>query len=208
MPQVVKQNFCKLFADDSKLYGIKRKVGENSVQTDLSNMEQWSKMWQLPFNVSKCKVLHIGSQNKGDHYHLNGQELEVSTFEKDLGVNIDNELKFHVQSASATKKANQMLGVIKKSYMSRDAATITMLYKAMIRPHLEYGNAIWGPFYKGDIDLVEAVQHRVTKLIPHLRDKPYEERLRTLNLPSLVYRRQCGNIINMYKAMNGLVRRD
>ena len=40
MPQVVKQNFCKLFADDSKLYGIKRKVGENSVQTDLSNMEQ------------------------------------------------------------------------------------------------------------------------------------------------------------------------
>ena len=141
MPLEIKQNFCKLFADDCKLYGIKNEDGENSMQSDLSNMELWSERWQLSFNASKCKVLHFGSRNKKDIYHLNNQKLEVSTFEKDLGVNIDNELKFHIHTSSATKKANQILGVIKKSYVTRDAGTISMLYKAMVRPHLEYGNA-------------------------------------------------------------------
>ena len=76
----------------------------------------------------------------------------------------------------------------------------------MVRPHLEYGNAIWGPFYQGDIKMVEAVQHRATKLIPHLRDKPYEERLKALQLQSLVYRRKRGDMITMYKIINDQVR--
>ena len=76
----------------------------------------------------------------------------------------------------------------------------------MVRPHLEYGNAIWGPFYQADIEAVEAIQHRITKLIPQLKDKPYEERLKILKLPSLVYRRKRGDMITMYKIMHGLVR--
>ena len=60
----------------------------------------------------------------------------------------------------------------------------------MVRPHLEYGNAIWGPFYKMDKRKVESVQRRATKLMPELKDKTYEERLRYLKIPSLVYRRK------------------
>ena len=121
---------------------------------------------------------------------------------------IDDKLRFHVHAASATKKANQMLGVIKRTYVTRDANTISTLYKSMVRPHLEYGNAIWGPCYIGDLKLVEGVQRRATKLIPNLYDKPYQERLRELRLPSMEYRRKRGDMIQCYKIMNGLVRLD
>ena len=78
----------------------------------------------------------------------------------------------------------------------------------MVRPHLEYGNAIWGPCYVGDLRLVEGVQRRATKLIPRLHNLPYEERLSELKLPSMEYRRKRGDMIQCFKIMNGLVRLD
>ena len=83
---------------------------------------------------------------------------------------------------------------------------MSTLYKSMVRPHLEYGNLIWGPFYEGDKKLVESVQRRATKLIPELREKTYEERLQALDLPSLEYRRNRGDMIQCYKIFNGIVR--
>ena len=208
MPEEVKFNVCKLFADDCKLYGRVSTLGENKMQFDLSNLENWSKNWQLPFNASKCKVMHFGRQNPKHSYHLNDHVLESMHSEKDLGVFIDDQLKFHVHTAAGAKKANQILGVVKKSYRTRDPTTMATLYKHMVRPHLEYGNTIWGPFYKDDIKTVEAIQRRATKLVNSLRDKPYEERLEALKLPSLVYRRKRGDMIQMYKIVNGLVRID
>ena len=206
MPDVIKHNFCKLFADDCKLYGEVTADGENLVQTDLTLLEEWSRIWQLPFNAKKCKSMHFGRKNPKRVYTLNGQELEQITSEKDLGVMVDDELKFHVHAAAATKKANQMLGVIKRTYRTRDAETMMTLYKSMVRPHLEYGNAIWGPIYMGDLKLIEGVQRRATKLIPHLKELPYEERLTALNLPSMEYRRKRGDMIQCFKIMNSLVR--
>ena len=207
MPDEVKFSVCKLFADDCKLYSTV--VGaDNKLQEDLTKLEEWSKKWQLPFNANKCKAMHLGNNNPNFTYYLNNHPLEMTRNEKDLGVIIDDSLKFHEHTASAVKKANQILGVVKKSYNARDKTTICTLYKALVRPHLEYGNAIWGPFLLGDIRKIEAVQRRATKLIPDLKDKSYQERLIHLELPSLVYRRMRGDMILMFKIMNGLVRID
>ena len=198
MPKEVVLNFTKLFTDDCKLYGtVNRAV--NCMQTDLNNLERLSNKWQLPFNDSKCKVLHFGHNNEKRDYTMNDHRLEAVRFERGLGVIVDDELKFHMHTATATKKANQILGIVKKSYQIRDAVTISTLYKPMVRPHLEYANSIWRPFYKGDIKKVEAVKYRATKLIPELKDKPYDDRLKTLQLPSLTYRRKRGDMIQMYK---------
>ena len=70
--------------------------------------------------------------------------------EKDLGVIIDDALKFHKQTAASTKKVNNILGVMKRTFMELDFRTLPLLYKSMVRPHLEYGNVICGPHYKGD----------------------------------------------------------
>ena len=140
MPKVVKESICKLFADDCKLYGAIDNEEDRKLQADLANLEQWSKDWQLPFNATKCKVMHFGRRNPQNSFTMNGHTLESTTQEKDLGVIIDDTLKFHVHTAAAAKKANQVLGIIKKSYVTRDADTISTLYKAMVRSLLEYGN--------------------------------------------------------------------
>lgn len=208
MPDEVKHNICKLFADDCKLYGTVEEDGAEKLQNDLRNLEAWSNQWQLPFNTSKCKSLHLGPKNHCNSYNLNDDTLDAVKNEKDLGVIMDDKLKFHVHASATTKKANQVLGLIKKSYTSRDRTTISSLYKALVRPILEYGNVIWGPFYQSDIKMIESVQRRATKIITELSDLPYEERLQQLGIPSLEYRRLRGDMIWVYKILNGLVRID
>jgi hypothetical protein len=151
-------------------------------------------------------VMHLGFNNPRHRYVINNHTLDISTCEKDLGVHIDHKLKFHEHTAVATKKANQVLGGIKKAYKTREFRTISMLYKSMVRPQSEYGNLIWGPFFKEDIKSVEKIQRRATKLVTAIKDLTYENRLRALKLPSLVYPRRRGDMIQMYKLMNGLIR--
>ena len=139
---------------------------------------------------------------------MNGHVLEQVEHEKDLGIIIDNELKFHVQASVAVKKANQILGLIKRTITTKNEKTIPLLYMTLVRPHLEYANVVWGPHYKGDQQLVEKVQRRATKMIPRLRNLSYDLRLRHLNLPSLQHRRRRGDMIMAYKIMTGRVRVD
>ena len=94
------------------------------------------------------------------------------------------------------------------SYTSRDAVTISTIYKTMVRPTSNYGNATWGPFSQGDKKSVESVQRKATKLIAGFNVKSYEDRLKQLKLPSLGYRRKRGDMIWMFKIINGLVRVD
>ena len=82
-----------------------------------------------------------------------------------------------------------------------NADTILCLYKSLIRPIIEYGNVIWGPHYVTDQQAIEKIQHRATKLIPELTSS-YQERLSKLSLPSLVYRRQRGDLIFLYQLIN------
>ena len=104
MPDEVKFNMCKLFADDYKLYGSANIDNDNKMQIDLNQLEKWSNKWQLPFNATKCKVMHFGYQNKKGNYHLYDNILETSHNGKDLGVVIDDNLKFHTHSTAASKK--------------------------------------------------------------------------------------------------------
>ena len=75
----------------------------------------------------------------------------------------------------------------------------------MVRPHLEYGNVIWGPHYKGDQVMVEKDQKRATKLIPCIRHLPYDQRLKILKLPSLMYRRRRGDMLQTFKIVTNRV---
>ena len=76
----------------------------------------------------------------------------------------------------------------------------------MVRPHLEYGNVVWHPYLKKDVDLLERVQRRATKLVPVLSKLSYEDRLKEMDLPSLVYRRIRGDSIDIYKYLHGMYR--
>ena len=70
-------------------------------------------------------------------------------------------------------------------------------YKALVRSHLEYGNSGWSPYKIKYIDALESVQRRTTHMLPGTDDLTYEERLRKLKLPTLVYRRLRGDMIEV-----------
>ena len=70
--------------------------------------------------------------------------IEQVTEEKDLGVIIDNQMKYHQHVSFATSKAMRMVGVIRKTFCSIPIETFLSLYNKLVRPHMEYGNVIWG----------------------------------------------------------------
>ena len=65
---------------------------------------------------------------------------------------IDDELKFHKQTSAVIKKANMVLGIVKKSFACFDSKTLPLLYSHW---YLEYGNVVWGPYYKADMKAIE-----------------------------------------------------
>ena len=75
------------------------------LQEDLRKVGEWSKKWQMPFNLDKCKIMHIGHKNKNEKYELLGKEIESVQQEKDLGVVITNDLKSSNHCIEAVKKA-------------------------------------------------------------------------------------------------------
>ena len=107
---------------------------------------------------------------------------------KDLGVMVDENLKLHVHMVRVVSRAFQILAVVNKSFVNLDAFTLPLLYKTLVRPHLDYGNVIWAPHSKLDQKAVERVQRWATKMVPTLKDLPYERRLERLNIPTLYYR--------------------
>ena len=192
------------FADDTKL-GIddRSNTSVRDLQADLKKLGEWSEMWQMPFNVEKCKVMHIGHNNLNANYELLGHNIESVDREKDLGVLISKDLKFSQQCIEAERKAQKLLGYIKRRFSYRNKEIVLPLYNSIVRPHLEYAVQFWAPSLRKDIDRLEAVQARATKLIPSVRNLGYQRRLDRLNLFSLETQRLRGQLIETFKIMKG-----
>jgi len=168
MPDLIKSLI--LYADDAKLFN-KVCVDSASLQSDLDTLCEWSMQWQLKFNTDKCTVMHFGSHNDHKHYTMldhsgNFNFLETAVLEKDFGIWSDPSLKFSVHVTNVVNKDNQILGLTRRSFTYMDLSLMKTLYTVLVRPHLKYGNVVWHPFLKKDIELLESVQHRASKMIP------------------------------------------
>ena len=84
-----------------------------------------------------------------------------------------------------------------------DANIFKQLFKSLVRPHLEYGAPVWSPYTIKSKELLENVQRRATKTIPGFAELSYPDRLRKLKLPTWAYRRIRGDMIQVYKLLNG-----
>ena len=189
-------NLLTLYADDCKLIGPAETEEERAcIQLDLDRLSSWSSTWALQFNATKCKVLHLGHNNPHHPYHIGCDQLEAVAEERDLGVIVDKDLKFHSHTQAQVAKANRALGLIKRSFVTRKSCVVIKLYKSLVRPHLEFGLTLAFPQNKMDTRALESVQRRATKLVRGLNNVPYQDRLGSLRLPTLTYRRYRGDVI-------------
>ena len=196
----------KIFADDTKLFSAINSDDDSKIlQLSIDNIVEWSKTWLLEFNNAKCKVLHLGKNNPHLNYFMpDGNLLESSEAEKDLGIIVDPLLNFERHINETVNKANRLAGLLVRTITNKSPDIMIPLFKSLIRPLLEYGNVVWSPYYRKHIDAIEKVQRRFTKKIYNTNNLEYQERLSLLKLPSLEFRRLRGDLIEVYKIVHDL----
>ena len=146
-------------ADDTKVFRkVTNVTDKQSLQDDLDKLFKWSEKWQMLFNFGKCKCIHIGHGNMDEEYKMGDAVLHRTTQEKDLGVTYSAIMKVSEQCRIAASKGNQILGLIRRTITYKEKQLIVPLYKAIVRPHLEYCIQAWRPYRKKDIDKLERIQ--------------------------------------------------
>ena len=199
------------FADDTKLFRKTKEIGDKqNLQDDIDKLVRWSEKWQMLLNFRKCKCLHIGSGNTGMSNKMGGTILSKTVKENDLGVTMNANMKVSEQCRIAASKGNQVLGMIRRNITYKENSLIVPLYKTIVRPHLGYCIQAWSPYLRKDIDMLEKIQRRATKLIPGLRYLSYEERLKECGLTNkecglttLETRRLRGDQTEVFKILKG-----
>ncbi len=156
----------KLYADDSKLISVHDRQNSTILtQVELAQIVEWANIWLMELNLDKCKVIYFGKKNPRTEYimtdrdFVESQVLEESACERDLGIQVSASMKWHEQCASAASRANRVLGMLGRTFVCRDIAVWELLYRSLVRPHLEFAAPVWNPTDVGDISASSIEQH-------------------------------------------------
>ncbi|XP_046846860.1 uncharacterized protein LOC124440511 [Xenia sp. Carnegie-2017] len=202
----------KLFADDTKIYRQINNIDDSiALQIDLTTLDLWADRWQMKFNSTKCEVMRIthNRDKKSMRYNISSTVLRNVSNYKDLGVIMSSDLKWSKHVEQIVHKANKVLGLLKRTVGGKNKGTFSNLYKTLVRPILEYACPVWSPHLMKDIDEIEKIKRRASRIALGQRrqEMAYTERCKILKWNSLVQRRDFLSLVECYKTvfnLNGL----
>jgi hypothetical protein len=192
----------RLFADDCLIYRtIQSQTDHKILQDDLHQLETWQEKWLMQFNPSKCSVLRMTStrrQPKVSDYYLCGQKLTPVDSNPYLGVEISRTLSWNIHIDNTVKKANSVMGLVKRNLYSAPKETKVLAYQSIVRPSLEYAASIWDPHTAKNITKFEKVQRSAARCAY----SRHTTMLTELEWPTLQLRRKASRLSNLYKIRN------
>ena len=128
------------------------------LQQDMQELEKWSNNWLLKFHPDKCNVLSAARNIPQFENTLYNTKLKYTDKEKDIGVIVDNKLKFEENMNEKINKANSIMGHIRRTFTHLDKKTFLLLYKALVCLPLEYANVVWNPYKMKHVMALKNVQ--------------------------------------------------
>ena len=198
------------FADDCILYRrIKKQEDFAILQQDLNKLADWEKKWAMAFHQDKCSTIRISRSRKPVimDYTLEGHVLETEDYTRYLGVELQSNLSWNRHIDQTVKKANSMLGFLRRNLKVSSEETKTSAYRSMIRPLLEYCSTVWSPHTKEYIQKIEMVQRRAARYVTNRyhNTSSVTEVLDHLEWETLEARRTKNRHIMFFKIIHGLV---
>lgn len=198
------QSTVCLYADDAKLFSS----NPIDLQTSLNSVASFFKSRQLKLAHEKCEHLIIGNNIDPVSLTIEGVDIQSTSTSKDLGIWINDNLKWQTHINKMSNKAYQRAHHILRSFSSSNVWTLLKAYTTYVRPILEYATTIWSPYLNKDKIKVERVQRFFTRMICQRCKIPYSsynDRLYKLNISSLEYRRLEFDLMFLYKLLNDLL---
>jgi hypothetical protein len=191
------------FADDSKLFG----ADAQDLQRDVDMFVRAIHELGMRIAVHKCcSVTYSCSGRASETFTIDGQIITSRSGEKDIGVYVDQQLKFSEHCQQITNKANSLNFRIFQSFATRDPKVLFSIFKTYVRPILEHNSTVWSPYLKEDIRRVEGPQRRFTKKLSGYKTEfTYLQRLHALGEETLLVRRIKADLVLVYKIIHGLV---
>ena len=196
------------FADDTRLImKVENSEDQRKMQEDLDKIYQWASQNNMCFNGNKFELMRYGKvhSNCSSYSRPDGGMIGEVSEVRDLGILMAKSATFDSEIGKIILKSNRQAGWILRVFKTREELPMMTLYRALIRPHLEYCCQVWSPITVGTIRRIEGVQRSYTARIARIGHLNYWERLKHLRLYSLERRRERYQLIYVFKLMMQLV---
>ena len=199
----------RLFADDTSLFLVvhDRNTSADEFNNDLLQIRSWAYQWKIGFNPDPSKeaqeVIFSRKIKKPNHPELifNNIPVNQTSYQKHLGMFLDNKLNFGEHLKYITNKVNKSIGLLRKLQMILPRRSLVTIYKSFIRPHLDYGDIIFDQaFNKSFHDNLESIQYNASLAITGaIRSTSKKKLYQELGFKSLQQRRWFRKLCTFYK---------
>ena len=203
---VVKHAKSFLFADDLKLAGdVSTLVDGERMQSYVNAIADWSIENKLPISLPKFAVLHYGSKNARQQYVIHQQTVNTVNSCMDLGVLRCDTFVYNEHIRATYFRDLRLVGMVLKAFGTRQPTFLLKVFKAYIRPIVEYTSPVWSPSRVCMCGLLERVQRKFTKRLVGAAGLNYSQRLEVFGLASLEMCRSYYDMLLCFKCLHSMM---